>query len=824
MTVTTGTTTRGWNWLEGLRQDVGYAARMLRRSPGFAATAILSLALGIGATTMIFSVVYAVVIDPFPYRDPDTLMSVNVIAPDGRGNWSSYTPEQFVELEERAAPLFDGVIASTISDVALTGSGDPERLRGNIVTFNTFSVMGVPALIGRAPTDADRPRPGASNEPIAVLGYRYWQTRFGGDPRVIGRALKLNGEMRTVVAVMPPRFMWRGADVYLPTMFERGRPIEGAQFVHLMGRMKPGADRTRLEAQLRPVIDELRRLAPERLPEQYRIRLESFAETFSSDLRPALLALLGAVGLLLLIACANVSNLLLARASARGREISLRASLGAGRGRLVRQLVTESLLLALIGAVLGIVVARVSLAGVLTLIPPDTIPDESKVAMNLPVLAFALAIAVACVLAFGLAPAWQTSKADLIAGLRDGGRGLAGGGGHARTRNVLVASELALAVVLLVGAALMMRTLARLQQVEIAFEPTRLLTMRVPLAETRYPEMAQRARFFTELLERVRALPGVQYAAVDSGLPLLGGRGTRIDLPEPGNAEQRNVLVHETSADYLRIVGARVVAGRGLEASDVSINRHVATVNQAFARRYFGDANPIGRTVRLLYLSAPPLALPNDAFEIIGVVSDVRNQGVRRDIWPEVHVPYGINAQRLGLLVTAAVPPLQLERSIRSQVYAIDPEQPVTNVASFDRTMEESTFARPRFTLTLLSVFAGIGLLLATIGVYGVISYAVARQTSEIGVRMALGARPRDILAMVLGRGVRLIAAGLAAGAVCALLAARFLVDQLWGVTTRDPATYAVVMALLGLVGLAACLWPALRAARVNPTTALRAD
>jgi putative ABC transport system permease protein len=810
-------------WLDTVTQDLGYAARLLRRSPGFALTAILSLALGIGATTMIFSVVHAVVIDPFPYKDPDTLMSVNLVAPGGRSNWSTYTTDQFLEIAERTT-VFDHVIASTISDVAMVGTGDPERLRGNIVTFNTFTVMGVPPLVGRTPTDADRPAMGRDAEPVAVLGHRFWQSRFGGDPGIVGRQLRLNGELRTVVGVMPPRFMWRGADVYLPTVFERGRVIEGARTVHLMGRLKAGVGAARVDADLRPILDELQRREPDRLPAQFRITLTSFAETFSSSLRPALLALLASVGLLLLIACANVSNLLLARASVRGKEIALRASLGAARGRLVRQLVTESVLLALVGATLGVALARASLAGVLALIPPNTIPDESQVTLNVPVLLFALGVAVVCVLAFGMAPAWQTSRTDLVGSLRDGGRGTTGGAHHARARNVLVASELALAVVLLVSAGLMVRSLVRLQQVEIGFEPSRLLTMRVPLAETRYRTAEARAAFFNQLLERVQAIPGVRRAAVDSGLPLFGARGSLVDVPEVSSEERRAVMVHETSAEYLDVLQARLVAGRRLEARDVTANRRVATINQAFVRRYYGDTNPVGRLVRLEYLARPPINLSDNAFEIIGVVQDVRNQSVQRDVWPEIHVPFAVNANSLNLLVVAAVPPLQLERSVRSQIYALDPEQPVTNVRTFDRTMDEWTFARPRFTLILLSVFAAIGLLLASIGVYGVISYAVARQTPEIGVRMALGARPGDILRMVLSRGLRLVVTGLVAGCLVALVAVRFLVDQLWGVSARDPLAYAAVVLVLGVVGLAACLWPALRASRVNPLVALRSD
>jgi putative ABC transport system permease protein len=806
-------------WFETVTQDLRHAGRQLLRSPGFTLIASCSLALGIGATTTIFSVVHAVVIDPFAYKDPKTLMSVEVLDANGRGNWSTYTTDEYLEIADRAR-TFDGVIASTISDVAMTGMGDPERLRGNVVSMNTFDVMGVPPLLGRTLT-ADDARPGAA--PVTILGYRFWQRRFGGREDILGETLRLNGVARTVVGVMPRRFMWRGADVYLPTLFERGRAVEGARTVHVMGRLKPGLTREQAAAELRPVIEELQRRDPERIPARFRIRLRSFDETFASGLRQALLILLGAVGVLLLIACVNVSNLLLARNSVREREIAMRASLGAGRARLVRQLFTESAIIAVLGAVLGILVAWASLAAVLSIVPPNTIPDESHVRLNLPVLFFAIAVAIASCIVFGLLPAWQTSRADVMALLREGGRGTAGAR-QARMRRILVTTEVALAVVLLIGAALMMRTLVRMQQVDVSFDPSRILAMRVPLSETRYPTPERRAQFFRALLERVEGLPGVLDVAISSGGPLIGARGTRIEVPGRGEPDPRFVMVHETTPRYLRLVQGRIVSGRYLEQADADAVRHVAVVNETFARRYFGTESPIGRTVKLLYLAAPPIRATDASFEIVGLMRDYQNQAVQDQPMPEVHVPYSVNANNIALLVRTATPPLQLERSVRQQVTAVDPEQPVTDVGTVMSFLNDRVYSSPRFNLVLLGVFSTLGLLLAAIGVYGVMSYAVSRQTQEIGVRMALGAGRADILRLVLRRGLTLIGLGLGFGLVTALFATRVLASQLHGLSRFDPLSFGAVALLILLVGVAACLWPAIGAARTPPMRALRAD
>jgi putative ABC transport system permease protein len=806
----------GAGLLSELWQDVRTGARAIVHSPGFALTAVLSLALGIGATTTIFSVVHAVVVDPFPYKEPDRLLSLNVIGPDGRGNFSSYTIDEYVALAE-GLPAFEGVIASTITDVEMTGTGTPERLRGNYVSPNTFEVMGVPPLLGRwaGPADAQ-----AGATPVAVLGYRFWQRYFGGDPQMVGRTLRLNGTLRQVIGVMPRRFMWRGADVYVPTPYRRGVAVDGVRTVHVMGRLRPDASTARVEGELRPLIQGFRSITPERFPAaEFRLHFESFSETFASDLGPVLGVLLAAVGLLLLIACGNVSNLQLARATAREREMALRASLGASRWRLARQLLTESALLAVAGAVLGVALARFSLWAVTAVIPPGTIPDESHVRLNTPVLLFALGVAAASTLIFGLAPAWRLARTEAAQALRDG-RSAGSGARHAGLRGVLVAAELALALVLLVGTGLMARTLVGMQQVSLTFDPARVLTMRLPLPDTRYPTREDRFRFISALLDRVQALPGVAEASVDSGLPYVGARGTSVTVPGRPK-DDRFALVHETTERYFDIQRLTLRAGRRLDHADVTTTRRVGVVNRAFADRYFGSASPVGQTVRLDYLARPPIADPNPSVEVIGVVDDVRNIGVR-PLVPEIYVPVGMAASRTFLVVESHVPPATLERAIRAQVTALDPEQPVTDVQTLAAVIDEAIYARPRFSLLLLGAFAVAGLLLAVVGVYGIMAYTVAQQRTEIGVRMALGATRRDVLGLVFGRGVRLVAAGSAAGIALAFGAAQLLRTQLWETSTLDPAAYAAVTALLTVTALAACVGPAWRAARTTPMSALR--
>ncbi len=807
-------------WFTELMRDVRFGVRYLAKSPGFTSIAVLSMALGIMATTAIYSVIHAVVLDPFPYKDVDNLMSVRVWDPGQRGYRTGYSTDQFLEIAERNT-IFEGVIASTISDVLWTDSGEPQRLRGNYGTFNTFQVMGVPPLLGRTilPEDA---RAGA--EPVVVLGHRFWQRQFGGDPGVVGRQLRLNDQVRTVIGVMPKRFMWRGADVYLPITFERGRVIEGVRGVHLLGRLKQGVTEARAEADLRPIIADLKKTEPAQFPENWRVGLLSFKETFPSSIRQNLWILFGAVGLLLLIACANVSNLLLSKASARQKEMTVRAALGASRSRLIRQLLTESVLIAVTGGVLGVTLAFGCLRAILAIVPPNTIPDESEIALNTPVLLFTVLVSGLTSVLFGLAPALHTSAGDLANSIRESGRGLQGGSRQALLRKSLVVAEVALSLMLLVGAGLMMRTFMAVQDIELGFRTDRLLTMRIPLPDQRYPDRERRVAFFQELLRRVSASPGVQAVGLNTGMHPLGNFGSPVEIVGSGQQDTRPVVVHQINADYTKALGIGLVEGRLFDETEVSASRQLAIVNQSFVRGRLDGRDAIGRVVRIPRLKQPPFAAADDSFQIVGVVKDTLNRGLMDQVMPEVYLPFTVTGRSDRLVALTQSDPAGITKAVLNQVYSIDKDQPVTDVRTIDRVLQEGVYAGPRFNLALFAVFAALGLTLAIIGVYGVMSSSVAQQTREIGVRIALGASPGDISGMVVKRGAWLLLIGIAVGLVGSFLTARLLSQQIWNVSPFDPITFVAVSLILLLAGLQACLWPARRAARIDPIEALRQE
>jgi putative ABC transport system permease protein len=806
-------------WLEQTLRDIQIGLRGLAKSPGFTSLAVVSLALGIMATTAIYSVLRAVVLDPFPYEDVDALMSVRVSSLTQRGGRTGYTVDQFLEIAERNS-IFEGVIASTISDVVWTGDGDPKRLRGNYGTFNTFDVMGVPALIGRAAT-MDDGRAGAP--PVVVLGYRFWQREFGGDPGVLGRQLRLNDNIRTVIGVMPKRFMWRGADVYLPIHFHRGRAVEGVTQVHLLGRLKPGVTDAQAETDLRPIIADLKAREPERFPEEWRVGLLSFKDTFPSGITGDIWVLFGAVALLLVIACANVSNLLLSRAASRQREMTVRAALGASRPRLARQLLTESLILALAAGALGTALAHAGLPAILALVPPNTIPDEAEITLNTSVLVFALAVSALTSVICGLAPALHSSRRDLAGSMREASRGLAGTSKGAALRKALVVAEVALALVLLAGSSLLIRTFASMQAVDLGFPAEQALTFRIPLPARTYPDAPRRVAFFQELLPRVSGLPGVRAAGVNTGLHPLGNMRAMAEVAGVP-ASNEPVIVHQVSAGYTAAVGIRLAAGRLFTDSDINSVQPVALLNERFVRARMEGRQPLGQAVRIPQLQQLPFGTSTDTFTIVGVVHDAVNAGLANPVMPEIYVPFTATGLAIRLVVRSHGDPSNLTRAVVNQVLAIDREQPVTDVYALDVLLDDFEYATPRFNLTLLSVFAVLGLVLAIVGVYGVMSTVVAQQTHEIGVRMALGAGTGTIARMVIARGSRLLAAGMALGLVASFIAARVLARQVWNVSPFDPLAFAAVSLVLLVAGLQACVWPARRAARVDPIIALRQE
>ena len=782
-------------WLRQLPQDIRFGVRSFLRTPGFTTLAVLSLALGIMATTAMYSVIHAVVLDPFPYKDVDALMSVKSWNPKQEGFRTYYTTDEFLEFAERTT-IFDGVIASTISDVLWTEDGDPQRLRGNYGTPNTFLVMGVPALVGR--------------------------TYLPDDRNVVGRQLRLNDQVRTVVGVMPKRFMWRGADVYLPITFERGQVVEGVRNVHLLGRLKPGVNDAQAEADLLPIVRDIVGKMPSQSPADWRAGLLSFKETFPSSIRDDLWVLFGAVGLLLLIACANVSNLLLSRAAGRQREMAVRSALGGSRWRMVRQLLTESALLALAGGVLGVALAYGALRVILTLVPPNTIPDESEVAVNLPVLLFTLGVSAATSLIFGLAPALHT-VGDLMNPLRSSGRSVTGGSAQALLRRSLVVGAVALSIMLMVGASLMIRTVLAVGRVGLGFQADRVLTLRVPLPERKYPDVARRVLFFEELLPSIASVPGVTAAAINTNTHPFGNFGWNVEVPG-STANNQPVIGHQISADYTKALGISLVKGRLFTPEEVKARRQIALVNEAFERTRLQGADAVGRVVRIPRLTQPPVGLADDRVEIVGVVHDTLNLGLIDALQPEIYLPYSLAAMANRVVVQTAGDPAAVTRAVVERVYAVDRDQPVTDIRTVESFLNDFIYAGPRFNVVLLSVFAALGLALAVVGVYGVMAHTVAKQTREIGVRIALGADPGSVGRMVVRSGASLLLMGVGLGLVGSVFGARLLARQMWNVSPFDPLSFAAASIVLVAAGLQACLWPAWRASRTQPIVALRQE
>lgn len=810
---------RAGNWLAQFFRDLRFGTRHLAGSGVFAAITIGSLALGIGGSTAMYSVVHAVVLDPFPYKDVDRLMSVLIRDPAGRtANFSHYKIDEFLEIAERNT-VFSHVIASTWSDVTWTGSGEPRRLRGNHCTMNTFEAMGVAPLIGRATTSFDE---AANAEPVTLLGYKFWQREFGGDPGVIGQKLRLNDKVRTIIGVMPQRFMWRGADVYLPDVFRRGQDVEGVQDVDLTARLKPGVTQPQAAAGLRPVIEELAQRDPKEFPKNWRVELKTFKETFPSGITDALWILFGAVGFLLLIACLNVSNLLLSRASYRRREISIRACLGASRARLVSQLLAESLVLAGGGGALGILVAFAGLRGIIAMMPPNTIPDEAHIELNAPVLLFTLAVSISAAILFGLAPALHLSGRDIVTPLKEAGRGSSGGVRQRLTRSILVVGEVALSLMLLVGASLMIRALISLQSAHLGFRPDAILTVRVPFSEKRYPEPERRVAFLEDLLNRVGSLPGVAAVGIDTGLPPLGNWNMRVEVAGEAQQDSRPALVNQTSEGFLEAMGGSLIQGRFLTRADVHSRLHLAVVNQSFVRRYFAGRDPLGRIIRLPRLNTAPANVADPSFQIVGVVRDSMNNVQTHETVPELYIPHSLAGMADRLFIKSQGRPEALAKPVSAQVYVIDPGQPVMDVRTLEEQMRDYVYARPRFNLLLLTVFAGLGLVLALFGVYGVIANSVAQRTREIGIRLALGASFRQVIGMVLSLGAKLVAGGIALGLLGSLASMRLLSGLVRNVSVFDPVSFTGVAVLLFSAGLLASFWPARRAAHVDPVRALR--
>lgn len=805
--------------MDSLWHDVRYALRGMRSQPSFTALAVLTLALGIGATTTMFSVIYNVLLDPFPYNAERVVMAQirNASRADQPGGRTYFQGAEFLDYQEQST-VFEEVIGGTYEDVLYTTREGTEVFTGALVSGNLFSFLGVPAVTGRTLTPEDA-RPGA--QPVFVMAHKMWRKHFSEDPGVIGRTFVLNGVPRTLVGVMPKRFTKQAADVYLPAVIDRANQ----NYFMFQGRLKPGITLQQAELEMDLIARRLAKVYPRNYPDKFVVRVVSWVDNVVNQFKHTLFTLAAAVGLLLFIACGNVANMLLARAATRSREMALRAALGANRVRLIRQLLVESLLLALLGMLVGCLFARLGLQGLVAAIPDGAIPKEAEISLSLPVLLFSLAAAAVTAVFFGLVPALQTARRDLVEPLKDAGKGSGAGFRGGKLRASLVVAEVALSLVLLTGAGLLMRSFIKLQTIDLGFDPDRILFARLPFPRGQYQTAAEKQRYFEQLLPRLRVLPGVEAATATCSLPPYGGYGSDIEIPGKPQTERRSADIEMCSDGYFQTMGVRLLRGRLLAENEVAGARYLAVVNQAFATRYFGTEDPVGRQVLIKRLADMDGRTAAPSFEIIGVVSDIRNDGLERPTEAAMMIPYTVSGGfERGVLLRTAGDPRPLVNPVRREIWAVDGNVAVTDTDSISGFLHNYSYATPRFSLMVLGVFAAVGLALITVGIYSVMAYAVTRQTHEIGIRMALGAAPADVLRLVLRTGMGLVGLGAVTGLAASLAVTRVLASQLRGVPPNDPLTLALVVGLVVLTGLLACWIPARRATKVDPMVALRAE
>jgi putative ABC transport system permease protein len=791
--------------------DLRYALRTMRRTPVFSAAVILTVALAIGANTAVFSVVNAVIIRPLPFEQPARL--VQVAEKNDRLKLPNFSASvlNYLSWKEQTQTL--QLAAIGFDTYALSGSGDPEQLAGSRITPSLMPVLGLQPMLGRPFTEGEE-KPGTPR--VAMIGEGLWKRRFGADPSIVGRALTLNGLDYTVVGIAPAALtVMTAGDVWTPLIIDPGREIRLNHVIFVVGRLRPGVTREQAQAEMNTVASRVSQQYAEM--KDWGVNLVTFHDTFvSAPLQTALLVLLAAVVCVLLIACANITNLLLARAAARQKEIAIRTAMGASRGRLLRQLLVESMTLSSIGGALGLLGAAWAVPAIHQSLPPNLLPIPT-IPLDTTVLVFATAATLITGMLFGLAPSWRSTRADLNSVLKQAGRG--SGTAHPRLRNGLAAAELALATLLLVGASLLLQTLFQLQRARLGFESRGLLTFQVAPPVPRYPTDSRAPAFYRSLIESLQSVPGVRAAAVSSGVPFGVGNYTTTPMATTG----KSALPPDTAIPtdwrivtpgFFHAMGIPLLRGRDFTDADNSTTA-VTIVSQATAKKFWGDDEPIGRALHR--------AADNRTFTVVGVVGDVRSLTLNQES-PAMYYPSAARVwPRMDVVVRADGDPVALLPAIRQKVKELDAELPLSNV----RTMEEwlsITAAQPRLNAQLLAVFAAVALLIAAIGIYGVLAYSVTQRTREIGLRMALGAQPEGVLRLVVGEGMLVALAGVAIGLLASLALSRTLSSLLFEVPPRDPATFAAVAVMLLLVALVACVMPARRASRVDPMIALREE
>ena len=805
-------------------QDVRYALRMLLKNPGFTFVAVITLALGIGATSAMFSVINAVLLRPLPYHEPERLVTIWEESPE-RDLYQ--IPVSFANLRDWAdqTQTFEQIAAYTFTNLNLSGAGEPARLATVRTSANLFSLVGAAPLLGRTFL-AEEDNEGSGR--VVILSHAVWRQRFGSDPGVIGQSLALNNQAYTVVGVMPASFQFPVGfgylgkvlndpiELYVPLAPTKREAARGNYSFFTIGRLKPGATIEQARAELTTIEGRLEQQYPD-TNTGMAVSLVATREQTVKEIRPALLVLFGAVSFLLLIACANIANLLLARGASRQKEFAIRAALGASRARVLRLLLTESVILSLAGGCLGLLLALWS-TDALVALGPDNLPRLHEVGIDGRVFGFTLAVSLATSILFGFIPAIHAAKPDLNEALKEGSRGSTGSGAAKRIRGALVSAEVALSLVLLIGAGLMIRSFFRLQQMNLGFNPDNALAVNLSLSPTRYPEDRQQAAFFHEALERLQSLPGIQAAGATTGLPLtlnLSGTDFRIEgRPEPEAGKEMMVHTRSVSPGYFGTLGISLIKGRDFSDRDKRDAPGAAIINIELTRIYFPNEDPIGKRITFddggTWLS------------IVGIIDDVKQLGQDSAAKPEVYFPFSqMTSSSMSLVVRTSASPASVVASIKDQIQQIDKDLPITDVKTMRQLLAESVSGR-RFNMLLLTIFGAVALILAAVGIYGVISYSVSQRTHEIGIRMALGADTRHVLRLVVGQGMWLALVGIAIGLGASFFLTRLMSTLLFGVTATDPITFAVISVTLTGVALAATLAPSRRATKVDPMIALR--
>jgi predicted permease len=816
-------------WLDEAARDFRHALRMLQRSPGFTTVAVLTLALGIGANTAIFSVIDAVLLRPLPYHEPDQLVMVWENNSQHPNPHNTVSPPNFLDWQNRntvfssMAYMFDG-------RDNLTGNGDPQEVVVQDVSANFFSLLGVNLLLGPGFTPENGQ---AGHDNVVILGYGIWKERFAGDPAIVGKSIVLNGHPQTVVGVAPQNFQWFIKDgsltsakpqMWSPFVFPQSwsNHNDMGRFITVVARLKPGANRSQAQTQMTAIASQLEHEYPD-ADGHWGVNVVSLRDQISGELRPALLVLFGAVAFVLLIACANVSSLLLARAASREREMAIRTAIGASRWRIARQLLMESLLLALIGGGIGVALAVWGTNALLAASPRNLL-DMHSVSMDLPVLSFALAATLLAGLLFGFLPSYISAHSRISETLKEGGRGTSSANRRAFARNAFVVAQLGLALVLLTGSGLLIRSFVRLIGVDPGFDTGHLLTFKVSLPRAKYGKDPLCLAFFQQLLARLSVVPGVRSATMESFPPLAGlGAATAVHLlgqPSLALSDLPVTNVQVVGSNYFNTMNIPLRAGRLFNAQELAQERHVTIINQAFADKYLHGLNPLGQKAAIYMKSLSENELQPS--EIIGVVGDVHQLGLDTTPEPTVYWPHPeLVMSGMTILVRTANDPLSIASAARTALQQLDPELPLAGVATMDQLLADS-LSRSRFTMLLLGIFSAVALVLAAVGIYGLIAYSVTQRTQELGIRIALGAQRRDVLRLVLAQGARLTLLGVALGVFAALVLSRLLATLLFNVSATDPLTFTGVAALLAVVALLACFIPARRATRVDPIVALR--